>query len=68
MMAEKTERATDKKKEPIYAGVGLILGSAAGFFMGGPVGAAFGAAIGLILGAGLDAQKKKEAPTVTEEE
>lgn len=57
-MAEKREQSDTQKKQPIYAGVGLILGSAAGFSIGGPVGGAFGAAVGLILGAGLDAQKK----------
>lgn len=67
-MAEKTERVAEKKKQPIYAGVGLILGSAVGFSIGGPLGAAFGAAVGLILGAGLDAQKKKEAPAEAEEQ
>lgn len=58
-MSEQTKKQEQKSKHPIYAGVGLILGSGAGFALGGPVGAGIGAAIGLLLGAGLDSQKKK---------
>jgi hypothetical protein len=58
-MSEKSNSEEQTKKQPIYAGVGLILGSGAGFALGGPVGAGIGAAIGLLLGAGLDSQKKK---------
>lgn len=60
-MTEQSEnKNSEEKKRPIYAGVGLILGSGAGFSLGGPVGAGIGAAIGLLLGAGLDSQKRAE--------
>lgn len=61
-MAEKTKQVGKKKQQPIYAGVGLILGSAVGYFlgMGDPVTAAMGAAVGLILGAAIDATSKQK--------
>lgn len=60
-MSEKTKQVDKNKQQPVYAGVGLILGSAVGYFvgMGDPVTAAMGAAVGLILGAGIDATKKQ---------
>jgi hypothetical protein len=45
------------------AGVGLILGVAAGFAMGGPLGAAIGGGVGLVLGAAVDASRKKGDPS-----
>lgn len=44
-----------------YAGIGLILGSAVGFAIGGPVSAAMGAGVGLVLGAAIDAQRSKSS-------
>ena len=59
-MANRTKQSHEKTRQPSYAGVGLILGAAAGFSLGlgNPVMGAMGAAIGLILGAGLDARRK----------
>lgn len=65
-MTDKTEQ-TGEKKQPLYTGVGLILGAAVGFSMGGPVGAGFGAAVGLLLGAGLDARQKQKTAPMDEE-
>ncbi|MGD2161851.1 MAG: hypothetical protein PVH60_06525 [Anaerolineales bacterium] len=51
----KQQGENQNKRSYIYAGVGLILGSAVGFSLGGPVSAAIGAGIGLVLGAAIDA-------------
>lgn len=52
--------STNNSKNPrtqknYYAGVSLILGSGAGFALGGAVIAAIGAGIGLVIGAAIDA-------------
>lgn len=59
-MKHNSEQTNKNKQKPIYVGIGLILGAAAGFSlgMGNPLSAAVGAAVGLILGAGLDAAQK----------
>lgn len=41
------------------AAVGLILGVAAGFALGGPLGAAVAGGVGLVLGAAVDASRSK---------
>lgn len=57
------EQSRDQnKRKYIYAGVGLILGSALGFTLGGPVTAAMGAGIGLVIGAAVDANRSKVDP------
>lgn len=62
-MANRTKQSHEKMRQSPYAGVGLILGAAAGFSLGlgNPVTAAMGAAIGLILGAGLDAHQEQNS-------
>jgi len=57
---QKDQVQEESKKQPLYAGVGLILGAGVGFSLGGPVTAGIGAAIGLLLGAAVDSFQSKK--------
>ena len=53
-------KRSGSEKSIQYAAVGLILGAAVGFALGGPTVAAMGAGVGLVLGAVVDASRKQK--------